>query len=62
MNVTPTSIHPLASDAALRRRLLALARRWVGHGADAEDLVQDAYLRTAQEACRKPRQGVRPGW
>ncbi|AZV94637.1 hypothetical protein CBF45_13680 [Bordetella sp. J329] len=48
MNVTPTSIHPLASDAALRRRLLALARRWVGHGADAEDLVQEAYLRTAQ--------------
>lgn len=40
--------HPLADDAALRRRMVALARRWLGHAADAEDLVQDAYLRTAQ--------------
>lgn len=39
--------HPLADDAALRRRMVALARRWLGHAADAEDLVQDAYLRTA---------------
>lgn len=39
--------HPLATDAALRRRLISLARRWLGSGQDAPDLVQDTYLRTA---------------
>lgn len=43
----PTPLHPLASDTALRRRLTALARRWLGQGSDAEDMVQEAYLRTA---------------
>jgi len=45
MNSTPS--HPLATDGALRRRLTALARRWMGQGNDAEDMVQEAYLRTA---------------
>lgn len=44
------SSHPLADDEALRKRLIALARRWLAHGAEAEDLVQDAYLRTATGA------------
>jgi len=39
--------HPLAHDAALRRRLVALARHWLAHAGEAEDAVQDAYLRTA---------------
>ncbi|MGN4118616.1 RNA polymerase sigma factor, partial [Burkholderia gladioli] len=48
MNVTsPHASHPLAEDRALRRRLLALARRWLADGSEAEDLVQDTYLRTA---------------
>ncbi|MEX3526946.1 MAG: sigma-70 family RNA polymerase sigma factor [Burkholderia sp.] len=48
MNVTsPHPSHPLAEDRALRRRLLALARRWLADGGEAEDLVQDTYLRTA---------------
>ncbi len=48
MNVTsPQASHPLAEDRALRRRLLALARRWLADGSEAEDLVQDTYLRTA---------------
>ncbi|MEP6773615.1 MAG: sigma-70 family RNA polymerase sigma factor, partial [Polaromonas sp.] len=45
--MTPTPSHPLATDTALRRRLTALARRWMGQGNDAEDMVQEAYLRTA---------------
>lgn len=43
----PDPAHPLAGDEALRKRLLALARRWLAHGGEAEDLVQDTYLRTA---------------
>lgn len=43
----PDSIHPLADDTALRKRLTALARRWLAHSDEAQDLVQDAYLRTA---------------
>jgi len=43
---SPTDSHPLADDAALRRRLVALARQWLTH-AEAEDAVQDTYLRTA---------------
>ncbi|WP_233161704.1 MULTISPECIES: RNA polymerase sigma factor [unclassified Achromobacter] len=44
------SSHPLSHDDALRRRLIALARRWLAQGAEAEDLVQDTYLRTAATA------------
>lgn len=40
--------HPLVDDEALRRRLIGLARHWLAHGDEAEDLVQDAWLRTAQ--------------
>lgn len=48
MNVTsPLQDHPLAADANLRRRLLGLARQWLGDAAGAEDLLHDAYLRTA---------------
>jgi len=43
----PAPAHPLATDEALRHRLLAQARRWFGHSGEAEELVQDAYLRTA---------------
>lgn len=46
--------HPLATDSALRRRLTALARRWVGEGEAARDLVQDTFLRT-------PVEGLPPG-
>jgi RNA polymerase sigma factor (sigma-70 family) len=44
------SSHPLSHDDALRKRLIALARRWLAQGAEAEDLVQDTYLRTAATA------------
>jgi RNA polymerase sigma-70 factor (ECF subfamily) len=37
----------LADNEALRRRLVALARHWLAHGNDADDLVHDAWLRTA---------------
>jgi RNA polymerase sigma factor (sigma-70 family) len=46
--MTETTSHPLATEAALRRRLMALARRWLGQGLDAEDMVQEAFLRTAE--------------
>lgn len=39
--------------------MIALARRWLGNSADAEDLVQDAYLRTAQGEL-PPGDGVQP--
>ena len=39
-----------ADDAALRRRLLALARHWLHHKEHAEDLVQDIWLRAANAA------------
>lgn len=45
--MTTLPSHPFETDAALRRRLTALARRWLGPGLDAEDMVQEAYLRTA---------------
>lgn len=44
----PADSHPLVDDEALRRRLVALARHWLAHGDEAEDLVQDTWLRTAQ--------------
>lgn len=44
---SPVQDHPLAADAALRRRLLGLARQWLGDATAAEDLLHDAYLRTA---------------
>ena len=40
-------LHPLADDKALRRRLISLARHWLRDRGEAEDLVQDAYLRMA---------------
>ncbi|GAA0489300.1 RNA polymerase sigma factor [Pigmentiphaga daeguensis] len=55
------SSHPLADDKALRKRLIALARRWLAHGGEAEDLVQDAYLRTAGGAL-PPTQAGREAW
>lgn len=45
---SPADSHPLVDDEALRRRLVALARHWLAHGDEAEDLVQDTWLRTAQ--------------
>lgn len=47
---SPAPFHPFVGDIALRRRLLALATRWTVAGGDAEDLVQETYLRTAQGA------------
>lgn len=47
MNVTPLSQHPLVDDDALRQRLLKLAYRWASDRAEAEDMVQETYLRTA---------------
>lgn len=44
----PTDAQAARSDDALRRQLLALAHRWLGQGKDAEDLVQEAYLRAAR--------------
>lgn len=44
----PTDSHPLIDDEALRRRLVTLARYWLAHGYEAEDLVQETWLRTAQ--------------
>jgi RNA polymerase sigma factor (sigma-70 family) len=44
---SPIHDHPLAADAALRRRLMGLARHWLGDASNAEDLLHDAYLRTA---------------
>lgn len=43
-------VHPYPSDAldrfaALRPRLFAIAYRMLGTRADAEDVVQDAWLR-----------------
>nr|WP_278253172.1 RNA polymerase sigma factor [Bordetella petrii] len=40
----------MAGDAALRRRLMALARQWLAHASEAEDVVQDTYVRTADGA------------
>jgi len=40
-------LHPLADDKALRQRLISLARYWLRDRGEAEDLVQDAYLRMA---------------
>lgn len=42
--------HPLADDEALRRRMVALARHWLAHGDEAEDLVQETWLRTKDGA------------
>ncbi|MFT3802402.1 MAG: sigma-70 family RNA polymerase sigma factor [Burkholderiaceae bacterium] len=35
-------------DQALRRRLIALARHWLADAGEAEDLVHETWLRTAQ--------------
>lgn len=42
--------HPLAADAAFRRRLIGLATHWLGDASAAEDLLHDAYLRTSDAA------------
>ncbi len=44
---SPADSHPLAVDEVLRRRLIALARQWLDQKEQAEDLVQDTWLRTA---------------
>ena len=43
---SPVHDHPLAVDAALRARLIGLARYWLGDVSAAEDLLHDTYLRT----------------
>lgn len=47
---SPPVFHPFAYDQDLRRRLLRLAGRWTMTGGDAEDLVQETYLRTSMGA------------
>jgi RNA polymerase sigma-70 factor (ECF subfamily) len=47
---SPVLEHPLAADAALRQRLIGLARHWLGDASAAEDLLHDTYLRTADVA------------
>lgn len=47
---SPAHPHPLVDDEALRRRLVALARHWFDQSEEAEDLVQDTWLRTADGA------------
>ncbi|KAF1006854.1 MAG: putative RNA polymerase sigma factor SigI [Luteibacter sp.] len=47
---SPAPFHSHLDDKALRLRLLALARRWSAADHDAEDLVQETYLRTAHGA------------
>jgi RNA polymerase sigma factor (sigma-70 family) len=57
----PAESHPLVDDEALRRRLIGLARHWLAHGDEAEDLVQDTWLRTAQGPL-PPDAGGREAW
>ena len=57
----PAESHPLIDDEALRRRLIGLARHWLAHGDEAEDLVQDTWLRTAQGGL-PPDAGGREAW
>jgi RNA polymerase sigma factor (sigma-70 family) len=38
--------HPLADGPALRKRLIAMARHWLCDHTEAEDLVQETFLRT----------------
>lgn len=59
MTVDPVHVSPSASDAftAARPRLLGLAYRMLGTLADAEDVVQDAWLRWSganQESIERP--------
>jgi len=54
---SPVHDHPLAADAALRRRLMGLARRWLGDASAAEDLLHDAYLRTTDGSLPVPATG-----
>lgn len=42
-----TALPPAVRFEAQRARLTALARAWLGNRADAEDLVQEAWLRAA---------------
>lgn len=57
----PAPSHPLVTDAVLRRRLTSLARRWLGRGDEADDLVQEAYLRTAADPL-PPTEAGRQAW
>jgi RNA polymerase sigma-70 factor (ECF subfamily) len=60
---SPVLDHPLATDAAFRRRLLGLATRWLGDTGAAEDLLHDAYLRTAGTTSSVPAlAGSREAW
>jgi RNA polymerase sigma-70 factor, ECF subfamily len=45
MNTTPSSPEPADPFAALRPRLFGIAYRMLGTRADAEDVLQDAWLR-----------------
>lgn len=56
-----THAHPLSDDEALRRRLVVLARHWLAHGDEAEDLVQDTWLRT-QDGALPPTATSREAW
>lgn len=57
-----SSHHPLSDDAALRSRLVALARRWLDQTEEAEDLVQDTWLRTANDGALLDATNSREAW
>lgn len=58
----PILDHPLAVDAALRQRLVGLARHWLGDASAAEDLLHDAYLRTAMDGALPATAAGREAW
>jgi hypothetical protein len=45
-----------------RRRLFGIAYRMLGTSADAEDIVQEAYLALVQHKDRRNRNARRHGW
>lgn len=46
----PTELKSLIENEALRLRLAALAKRWLAHDAEGDDLVQDLWLRMLRGA------------